>query len=501
MNSVNLAWIALALHGVLSLISVTHALVYKRDPRAALGWIAVCIAYPIIGPLFYYLFGINRVKTRARKLKGAPDVPLFGSERAEFEEFTDFLSSPYPPSSLHIDPKLHPLARASFAVTRRPLLSGNMINAFFTGESAYKCMLEAIETAHSHISLSTYIFDTDQTGQRFIGALGRAKNRGVEVQVLLDGVGEKYSFPSAGRLLKKQNINVARYTPPTLIPPGVHINLRNHRKLLLVDGLLGFTGGMNIGDKHLSLKPNGKAGIKDIHFQLQGNITQQLQEAFDEDWSFATGDKTTRPSATQPSNSTNKLNSSNQNNSANHTGAVCRVITDGPNEDLGKLSTVITSAAAAAQNHILIMTPYFLPLPSIVSALQIASLRGVSVTIVLPGKNNQPLVHWATQNMLWELLQTGVRVYYQPGPFDHSKCLIVDDCYALIGSANLDPRSLRLNFELNVEIYDKPLVKILSHHFELLRQQATEKTLRQVDSRPFLIRIRDAIAWLFSPYL
>lgn len=478
----NYAWVLLAVHTVLAVASAGHALLYKKDPRAALGWIAVSFAYPIIGPLLYYLFGINRLRTRAHHLKGAPLRRLnIAYERADSVNTSiDDTSLP----ALASQPALVMLARSSAAVTHRPLVDNNTLRPFFDGDSAYAAMLDAIALAKHSVCLASYIFETNHSGHTFIDALAAARARGVAVRVLLDGIGELYSFPRAGRLLIKQSVRVARFIPPRLLPPAIHINLRNHRKLLVVDGAIGFTGGMNIGDRHLRILPNGKPGTADIHFQTTGPIIEQLQQVFDEDWTFATGEQTQHGIK-----------------AAGSGNAICRVITDGPNEDLGKLATIMTGAVALARNRVAIMTPYFLPPAALLSALQTAALRGVDVTIILPGKSNQWPAHWATRNMLWELLQFGVHIHYQPPPFAHSKLLLIDDDYALIGSANLDPRSLRLNFELVVEVFERDFVAVMGEHFDQVKRASTEETLAGVDGRSLPVRIRDASAWLFSPYL
>ena len=204
-----------------------------------------------------------------------------------------------------------------------------------------------------------------------------------------------------------------------------------------------------------------------------------------EDWRFITGEHNApAPVSTADTGST-----------------VCRAIVDGPNEDIDKLSTILVGAVSAARSRISIMTPYFLPSREMTSALQTAALRGVEVTVVLPTKNNLPFVQWATNNILWELLQRGVRVYYQPPPFVHTKLFVVDDHYAQIGSANIDPRSLRLNFELAVEVYDRVFVEVLAEHIEKKRNDCRETSMRDMDTRPLSVRMRDAVAWLFSPYL
>ena len=387
--------------------------------------------------------------------------------------------------ALRKHPELMALARSSAAVTHRALADGNALQAFFEGEGAYGAMLDAITQARRTVCLATYIFDTDRTGRRFIEALAIARSRGVKVRVLLDGIGEFYSFPRAGSLLKRKGIKVARFVPPRILPPSIHINLRNHRKLLIVDGHTGFTGGMNIGDRHLHQQPSGGEGTADIHFKVEGPVIEQFQAVFDEDWLFAAGEDARQPCEKLPQKG----------------NAICRVVTDGPNEDLGKLAMIMTGAVALARKRVAIMTPYFLPPPELINSLQAAALRGVEVSIILPQKSNQPLVHWATRNMLWELLQYGVQVYYQPPPFAHSKLLLVDDHYAHFGSANIDPRSLRLNFELVVEVFDEEFVARLRNHFDRVRTTAYEETLAGVDGRRLPTRIRDALAWLFSPYL
>jgi cardiolipin synthase A/B len=303
--------------------------------------------------------------------------------------------------------------------------------------------------------------------------------------VILDGVGELYAFPRAGTLLKKRGVRLARFLSPTLIPPTLHINLRDHRKILVADGQVGFVGGMNIGDRHLAAVQENPRRVVDLHFRLTGPVVKQIEHVFLEDWVFCTGepmpDDTIAPMAAH--------------------GAVCRTIVDGPNEDHDKLSTIMFGAVATARRKISIMTPYFLPFRELIAALQNAALRNVDVNILLPAKNNLPFVQWATTKMLWQLLQKGVRIHYQPPPFVHSKLFIVDDHYAQVGSANIDPRSLRLNFELAVEVFGKPVSEVLVPHFQQSLLNSREISFQEVEARSIPVRIRDALAWLFSPYL
>jgi cardiolipin synthase len=472
-------WILIAIHFLLGSTAAGHALLFKRDSKAALGWITVCLLFPFLGPFLYFLFGINRIRTRARKLHD-----LFSFQFDTGFESADQDQRPFV-SDFGIQPQLLEIVRISSAVTRWPIVGGNTIKLLCNGEQAYPEMLEAIDTAQTSLFLSTYIFETDKTGRQFIAALTRAHGRGVDVRVIIDGVGEWYSFPWAGTLLRRKGIPTARFLPPSLFPPSVHINLRNHRKILVSDGKIGFIGGMNIGDRHLA-EPRGKANhLKDIHFRLTGPVVNQIENAYFSDWSFCTGDPV--PQYTPPLSPAGKT--------------LCRTVVDGPNEHHGMLSTILFGAVSTAQHRIWIMTPYFLPSRELIAAFQNAALKGVEVNILLPGKNNLPYMQWATSKMLWELLEKGVRIFYQPPPFVHSKLLIIDDHYAQIGSANIDPRSLRLNFELAVEIYDHTVTEILAPYFQENLARSREISLKEVDSRSIPVRARDALVWLFSPYL
>jgi cardiolipin synthase len=267
-----LEWTLLALITVGAAAAAGHALLSKRDPRAALGWIAVCLMFPAAGPVLYFLFGINRIRTRARKLQLSPGAP---PPRA--------LSAPDSTGELtykDVAAEYRQLARISDAITGRPLVRGNSVELLHSGEQAYPSMLAAIGAAERSVYLATYIFESNQTGLRFVGALAAAKARGVRVRVLVDGIGELYSLPRIGTVLRKQSVPAARFLPPRLLPPAVHINLRNHRKLLVVDGRIGFTGGMNIGDRHLADHGDNPGRVVDAHFRLEGPIVGQMERVF-----------------------------------------------------------------------------------------------------------------------------------------------------------------------------------------------------------------------------
>lgn len=443
-----------------------HALLNKRRSQSAFGWIAVCFALPIAGALLYYMFGINRVETRARKLltrHPEPDCP------------TEYIGTP--------PPQLLPLAKLGLAVSGRPLTAGNRVELLHDAEAIFDAMIGAIDAAHDYVYFSTYIFDGGRLGRRFAAALVAAAARGADVRVLLDGVGEWYSWNRASILFRGTPVKFARFLPPRIWPPTVNLNLRNHRKILVADGITAFTGGINIRDRYL----DGAAAqrITDSHFRLAGPVITQIETVFLRDWQFATADTAiTQRRVAQPAG-----------------GALCRVVADGPDAALDRLTALLTGAIGSARQRVAIMTPYFVPPRELIAPLQAAALAGVDVAIILPERNNLPYVHRATRHMLWELLERGVHVYYQPPPFVHTKLFYIDDFYAQIGSANFDARSLRLNFEMNVEVYDRSTVTELAAHFENVRARSSRITLTEVDGRSMLTKAIDGVAWLFSPYL
>ena len=227
--------------------------------------------------------------------------------------------------------------------------------------------------------------------------------------------------------------------------------------------------------------------MQDLHFRVQGPVVGQLQEAFADDWFFTTRET---------------LRGEEWFGKAENAGPVlARGVTDGPDEDLDKLRWTLLGALSIARYSVRIMTPYFLPDPALVSALNLAAMRGVQVDILLPAKNNLPFVHWASRAMWWQVLEHGCRIWLTPPPFDHTKLMLVDGGWALVGSANWDARSLRLNFEYNLECYDVELAKNLEGLIEGKKIHSHLVTMAEVDGRPLPARLRDGLARLLMPYL
>jgi cardiolipin synthase len=380
------------------------------------------------------------------------------------------------------------LARVVGRVVAQPLTTGNQIQALVNGDEAFPAMLSAIESARTSISLATYIFDNDTTGKQFVAALARAVQREVAVRVLIDAAGTRYSWPPITYRLKQAHVPFAKFLPASLLTPWrvATVNLRNHRKILVIDGQTAFTGGMNLRQGNvLAGKP--KHPVQDLHFRVQGPVVRRLQEAFANDWAFTKGeilsDNTWFPDLEDSGN------------------VIARVITDGPDADYDKLRWTLLASLAEAQQSVQILTPYFLPDYALVTALNLAALRGVRVDIILPATNNLPFVHWASRSLWWQVLERGCRLWLTLPPFDHSKLMIVDSHWVLFGSANWDARSLRLNFELNVECYSRAFGHKMGKVIENKLRGAHEVTLAEVDGRSYPAKLRDSIARLFSPYL
>ena len=465
---------------IFGLFSAGHAVFHKRDPRAALGWVATCLVFLGIGPCLYWLFGVNRIQAHAQRLFR---LGLWKHGTQTDKEIQTFRLSPQDP--FH-SKDYRELLSLSEKVNRLPLMVGNKLTPLFNGEEAYPEMLRAIGQAEKFIYLCSYIFDSDDLGRRFLGALTDALGRGVQVWVLLDAFGDKYSRPLMSGLMKEKGIRVARFLPLSLSWNSLHFNLRNHRKILVVDGREAFTGGMNIRGRHLRNCDDFGKAIQDVHFKMEGPAILELQEIFMEDWHFATRESLPwmgHPHPLLPGDS------------------VCRVVSGGPNEDFEKIHWILLGALSWASRKVQIMTPYFVPDRVLIAALNTASLRGVRVEVILPEKNNLPFVHWATRALILEMLEKGVKIYYQPPPFAHNKLLVVDDSYALIGSSNWDDRSLRLNFELDVEVYDPGFAKPLSARFEETRAVSRAVTSEEIRGESPVIQFRNALWKLFSPYL
>ncbi|MDP4004892.1 phospholipase D-like domain-containing protein [Methylobacterium sp. NEAU K] len=458
-----------ALIGFVLAVGVTlHALLRKRRVSVAVGWIGLAWLSPIFGTALYLIFGINRVSRRARRLRTKP------SDATQLPDFDDAV----------VPEALWPLDRAIRRITGLPAFSGNDVRMFRNGDAAYPVMLAAIREAQASIGLSSYIFRDDPTGREFCDALAEAKARGVKVRVIIDGIGGGYFRAPVYRRLTDLGVPVALFMHSALPWRMPFLNLRSHKKLLIIDGCIAFTGGLNISQPNrVALKPEHP--IRDTHFRLRGPVVEQLAAAFAADWAFVDGEILDAEPWFADLEPVGNI--------------VARAVTSGPDADVEKIEQVILQALACARQTVRFVTPYFLPDELVTGALAQAAIRGITVDLIIPRTSDHPFIDWATRAHLESLLRAGVRVWLDEPPFDHSKAMVVDDVWCFVGSANWDMRSFRLNFELNVEIIDPDLAAQIDAFMR--GKMEARLNLDDLSARSLPVRLRDAGVRLLLPYL
>ena len=452
-------------------IVTVHVLLTKNDVRAALGWVAVAWLSPIFGALLYFVFGINRVTRRATHLA-----------RLEHQRG----SSAGPDTQPAVSANIAALSVVGQRVTGSPLIAGNAISLLQGGDEAYPAMLGAIREARSSIALASYIFRNDAIGNAFVDALVEAQGRGVDIRVLIDSIGSGYFLSGTLRQLKASKIPAARFLH-TWVPWRMpFLNMRNHKKLLIVDGTVGFTGGLNITAEH-SLRLAAKHYVDGVQVRIEGPVTRQLMTTFARDWSFTTGEVLDKDAWWPP---------------INPSGSVfARGIHSGPDADIYKLETILGAALAQAQKRIRIVTPYFLPDQRLQFAIAQAGLRGVTIEILIPERCDYIFLDWAMRAHLRFFEDVPATVYLSPSPFNHAKLMTVDGQWCLIGSSNWDTRSFRLNFEFDLECYDRALTEDVDVMIEQKISQSRKVGRNELSAAPKWAQLRDAATRLLLPYL
>ena len=470
------------LHLALALAVTLHALLTRRNVSSTVAWVALAWLAPIIGAVLYVMLGINRIRRAgvALGLKAAwqREHQRVGGSVAAIGSAAG--------ADAACAPELAGINRLARQTTGNALLAGNAVTPLVDGDQAFPAMLAAIEGARSSVTLATYIFDLDAVGSAFADALVRAQERGVLVRVLVDAVGGRYSRTRMVTHLQARGVTAAAFLPPRF--PGLlaYANLRNHRKIMVVDGAQGFAGGMNIRAGHwLARQP--ATPIRCLHFAIQGPVVADMQRAFAIDWAFSTGEALLGEAWFAAGEACGTV--------------LARGVSDGPDGDMDHMRRVILGALACARQRVRIVTPYFLPDEVLLTTLQITALRGVAVDIVLPARSNLPLLDWAMRPQLSRLLHAGCQVYLSPPPFDHGKLFLVDEAWSLIGSTNWDARSLRLNFEYNLECHDTQLMLQLDALVEQRIGLAQALDAAALDRQPLAGQLRDRLAGLLSPYL
>lgn len=472
-------WTLLALEVVAAGGALIHVILRKNDPRAAGYWVALITLVPLLGAVLYLLLGINIIRRSGRRYREAVALSYGDGGR--------YMPHLLPEWETEVQ-SMPGLVHSLKSLSRLALVGGNSVELLRNGEEAMPAMIQAIDQAQQSVSLISYIFEAHGVGGKIADALQRAVERGVEVCVMVDAAGTRYSWPPIISHLTRRGIQARRFSPARLYDQLQTLNLRNHRKLMIVDGMIGFTGGMNIRQGNM-LSENPSHPVQDLHFRVRGPVVTQMQRVFSEDWHFCTGQwlhgERWFPEPDLP-------------------GDVSIVgLPDGPDDDTQTISLAIATALAEAKREVRIVTPYFLPPEPVFSALIACALRGVRVRVITPsgGANNVPLVHWASRTMYGPFLRRGIRIFESASPFDHSKLLTIDGIVSIIGSTNLDPRSLKLNFEFNLACFDDQLAGELNQEFDRKLKQSVEITLETLAAQTLPERFRNGVARLFVPLL
>ncbi|WP_417015275.1 cardiolipin synthase [Alistipes sp.] len=444
----------------------------NRNPLKTLPWIIVLIFAPVIGLVFYFFFGQNLSKQRiiSRRTRKRISMRLVESDY---------------PSRPEIPEQWKPLARLLQSSIHAVPLYGSRITPYTTGESKMRALLDEIARARHHIHLQYYILCNDETGCRLCDLLRAKAREGVRVRILYDDVGSSSVKKSFFEGLRRDGIEVHAFLHVRFPRFTSKINYRNHRKIAVIDGRVGFIGGMNIADRYVH---GTDWGIwRDTHFRIEGNGVAGLQASFLSDWSATTKQRISGPEYYP---------------AAEHfTDNVLQIVPSGPFGTWRTLLQGDSYAMANARRRIWIQTPYYLPSDVLNSALQAAALAGIDVRLMLPARSDSRIVDLASHSYLDNMMKAGVKIlFYRPG-FLHSKLLIIDDDLTVIGSANMDFRSFEHNFEINAFVYDPNFTARMAGIFENDAVTAHLLTPAEWFNRPRPRRWAESLMRIFSPLL
>jgi cardiolipin synthase len=456
----------------LSIGTAIHILLHKDDVKSSIGWIALVFLSPFIGTISYVFLGINRVKRKGTSLR---------KKNTAYEKY--FAKN----VSRNLPENYRQFIAFGYRVYPQNFAFGNSIEPLQNGIEAYPEMIKIIQNAKREILISSYIFDYDSETNKFLEAFKTAIKNGATIKILIDGIGALKFFHRSieKKFTRIKGLEYATFLPPYIPVTMPFVNLRNHRKIMIIDGETAFFGGMNLSKKNVLIEDK-KNGILDITFKIKGHVINQMSEVFEDDWEFATG---------------KKFQSLSKDLYDTEAGIIpARIIPDGPDNKSGIIELIVHGAINTAAKKILIVTPYFLPENNILTALEMAAMRGVDVDIIIPDKGDYSFIDWAVEPNFLRLVKNGIKIYRTPPPLDHSKIFVVDNEWVFVGSANWDVRSFKLNFESNIEIFSKNLAKELTAIAESKKRKAKFTTVHECKSLPFLKRIRNNSYRLLTPY-
>jgi cardiolipin synthase len=465
-----------------ALALVPFVLVRRKEPSATVAWILTLLFLPPLGATLFLLFGRDRVRLPARRKR-----ELDAIVRAQVAASLDEIPEGDRTSQIPVE---SPLERALFRVgarlTNLRATSGNRVDVLIDGNAMYECLGAAIDAARHHVHAQYYLIRNDATGSWFRDRLIAAAQRGVHVRLLIDGFGCFALGPAWRRPLRRAGVRIGEFLPmrSVLLQP---VNLRNHRKIVVIDGETAFTGGFNIGDEYRG-HMRGVGGWRDVHIRIEGPAAQELQRVFFQDWAFATNEPI------EPSQYFPRVTIARGD-------ATIAIVPSGPDTRTEAIHRLFFGAIVGAEREVLVTTPYFVPTESLTVAMELAAMRGVDLKVLLPGRSNHSVTFHAGRSFYSQLLDAGVDLReYLPG-IVHAKTLVADGKVALVGSANMDLRSFRLNFEVHALVHDATTATTLRDAFYSEVADSQRVDLAAWHARPWTLRVKEGAARLVSPLL
>jgi cardiolipin synthase len=462
--------------------AISIIFIERKNPTAALAWLAVLFFIPALGFVLYLIFGQNFHREKLFKLKAEDDKKL---KFILYQQKKELVEGKIAFRDQRLD-KYRDLIRMLIVNDQAVFTNDNQIQIYTDGPDKFTALLEAIKNAKEHVHLEYYIIRNDDLGKKIIAALTEKAKEGVEVRLLYDAVGCARLPKNFFKSLTEAGGEAAAFFPSRIPRINLRINYRNHRKIAVIDGTTGFVGGFNIGDEYLG---KGKLGYwRDTHVKIDGSAVHALQLRFFLDWKHATKNR-------------EGLEERYFLRQQGTGGAAVQIVSSGPDSLWEQIKKGYIKQITSARETIYLQSPYFVPDESVAEALKIAALSGVDVRVMIPCKPDHPFVYWTGYSYIGELLEAGVRAYTYDNGFIHSKTLVVDGLAASVGSANWDIRSFKLNFETNAFIYDAGKAEELKRIFENDINHCTEITKELYGQRSRVIKIKESIFRLFSAIL
>ena len=467
------------------LFAVTITFLERRNVSASWAWLMVLSFIPIGGFILYIILGQNLSKRK-----------IFTWNKRGYEyiehrisEQKGHLKNKEEPFDTAITQRYKDLILMNMKTEHAVYTNDNQIEIFTDGKDKFESLFKDIAGAKKHIHVLYYIIQNDTYGNRLLDALIEKAKEGVEIRLIYDDAGSRRISKKRIKKLIESGGNAKAFFPGKLPLINLRINFRNHRKLVIIDRKVGYLGGFNVGEEYLGLNP--KFGYwRDTHLRIIGDAVNDLQSRFLLDWAQASGEKM------EWSEEYFKYSQKH-----NEQGVGLQIVTSGPDSEREQIKKSYIRMIFDAKEYIYLQTPYFIPDDSVLDAIRIASMSGVDVRVMIPNKPDHLFVYWATYSYVGELLKAGAKVYLYENGFLHAKTMVIDDRLATVGTANIDVRSFRLNFEVNAIIYHEETAVQLRDTFAADLKHSHELTSEIYNNRSLLIRFKESLSRLLSPVL